>query len=414
MRSERRKRIRRKKLIRRRIILILGLIFAFILVRKNFGKTDQPPKIKDDQVDQIVEDLEDLDEDLEDLEEELDRKVSIAIAGDLMFHMSQVNSAYNSATNSYDFSFFFPLVESYFKDADLAIANLETTLAGERLPYQGYPTFNTPDSAIDAIKNAGIDLVTTTNNHSFDTGLEGLQRTAKTLEEHNLDYIGTYYEPPSSRIKIKEINGIKIAILAYTEMLNMSVSNEILDKSINMMDKDAIKKDVEEAKANEADLILALMHWGVEYSHEPSSNQRDYAEFMAEEGVDIIVGSHPHVIQAGETIGPNDTFVFYSTGNFISNQRRETLGDHLKATENGMIVQIEIEKKKEDMKASITNVDYISTWVYRDAGNEGKYDYKIVPTKAFIEDLNGIASQNPHIPLDRVKEAHEATKSLVE
>lgn len=398
---------RRYLLIGVSILLLVFLSLFFLKKEKYFLKDDSPDineeEPKTDEVENTKDNIE---------------KMTFIAAGDLMFHDDQLKSAYDSESDQYDFNEYFEYVKPYFENADLAIANLETTLAGDRLPYVGYPFFNSPDSVIDAIKKSGIDLVTTTNNHSFDTDLEGLQRTAKTLENHDLDYVGTYYSSPTSRIKMKQINNIDIGILAYTEMINdqnnLNMSNEELKEHINLMDKDSITQDVQEAKDNDADIIIASMHWGVEYDHEPSATQKEYAQFLADEGVDIIIGSHPHVIQPSEELESNNTFVIYSLGNFISNQRRETLGDDLSRTEDGLIVQIEIEKNLEEDNTEITAINYIPTWVYKSEEKNGKYEYKIIPTEDFINNKNNIADNNTEIPLDRIQESLDATKKILQ
>ena len=281
----------------------------------------------------------------------------------------------------------------------------------------GYPIFNSPDDVIDAIKNAGIDLITTTNNHSFDTGLDGLKRTAQQLKKHDLEFIGTYEEKPESRIKMKEVNGFKVGLLAYTEMINqqnqLGLSDDEIHDAINLMDKDQIEKDTAEAKENGADIIIAFMHWGVEYSQEPSATQKEYAQFMAEQGVDIIIGSHPHVIQKSDMLETNDTFIVYSLGNFISNQRRETLGEDFKRTEDGAMVKIELEKDLETDETHISDIDYIPTWVSRtETEVDGKFEYRIIPIKQFLEDESSSEIMKD-LDKDKLKESLEATEKYL-
>ena len=344
-------------------------------------------------------------------------KMTFIAAGDSMFHDDQLDSAYDKENGSYDFNSFFEYVTPYFTEADLAVANFETTLGGDTINYTGYPIFNSPDSVIDAVKNAGIDLVTTSNNHSFDTGLNGLKRTAQQLKKHDLDFIGTYEEKPDSRIKMKEINEIKVGLLAYTEMINkqdqLGLSDDEIQDAINLMDKDRIVKDTAEAKENGADIIIAFMHWGVEYSQEPSAAQKEYAQFMAEQGVDIIIGSHPHVIQKSDRLETNDTFIVYSLGNFISNQRRETLGDEFKRTEDGAMVKIELEKNLETDDTYIRDIDYIPTWVSKNETEvDGKYDYRIIPIKQFLEEEASF-EDTKDIDENRLKESLEATEKYL-
>src|SRR5699024_2840817 len=193
---------------------------------------------------------------------------------------------------------------------------------------------------------------------------------------------------PESRIKMKEVNGFKVGLLAYTEMINqqnqLGLSDDEIHNAINIMDKEQIEKDTAEAKENGADIIIAFMHWGVEYSQEPSATQKEYAQFMADNEVDIIIGSHPHVIQKSDQLETNDTFIVYSLGNFISNQRRETLGEEFKRTEDGAMVQIDLEKNLETNETYISNIAYIPTWVSKkETEVEGKYEYRIIPIEPF-------------------------------
>lgn len=395
------------------LLLLVPLIILFFQKNSHLFKNKETNHVEETPTESETIDKNETEE----IEETIEKMTFIA-AGDLMLHGPQLRGAYEYASDEYDFNSFFEYVMPYFKNADLAMINLETTLAGERLPYIGYPRFNSPDDIIDAMKNAGINLVNTTNNHSFDTGLEGLQRTAKILEENDLDHIGTYHSSPTSRIKMKEINNINVGILAYTEMINnqsnLPVSRDDLEKHINMMDKDTIIQDVQEAKENHADIIIAFMHWGVEYEHEPSETQREYAQFMADEGVDLIIGSHPHVIQPSEELEPDNTFVIYSLGNFVSNQRRETLGDNFSRTEDGLMVQVEIEKNIEEEKTEITAIDYIPTWVHKYQKENGFYDYQVIPVEDFINNKDNIADDHPEIPLDRVQESLDATRKILQ
>src|SRR5690625_3677994 len=213
--------------------------------------------------------------------------IRIAAAGDIMFHSTQLTSAYDAQNNTYNFESVFEDVKPIFDAADLALANFETTTAGPSRDYTGYPTFNSPDETIDAIKYAGIDVLTTANNHSLDTGSQGLKRTVEAIREKGLSSVGTYDVKPESRVLMQDVKGIKVAILAYTESTNglgAQYPAEELNAMINMMDKDIIIEDIKEAKELEADLIITFMHWGIEYAEEPNEKQIEFAEMMAEEG----------------------------------------------------------------------------------------------------------------------------------
>src|SRR5699024_1766181 len=148
--------------------------------------------------------------------EESYTEIRLAAVGDIMFHDEQLRSAYHEETDSYDFQGMFTDVEPILSAADLTLANFETTMAGPERPYIGYPHFNSPDEVADAIQSAGVDVLTTVNNHSLDTRDAGLKRTVKVLREKGFATVGTYDEKPDSRVLIQEVKGIKFAILAYT------------------------------------------------------------------------------------------------------------------------------------------------------------------------------------------------------
>lgn len=368
-------------------LLMFGIVFfVFHYLNDDAANTEQPDNqaktIEQAENDDEVEKSEGSESDTK----EQTTKIRISAAGDIMFHQTQLTSGYDEATKTYDFKPVFEDVKPILSTSNLAIANLETTLGGPEKGYSGYPLFNSPDEVIDALKYAGIDIVATANNHSLDTGSDGLKRTVQKLNENGIDTVGTYAEKPDSRTLLKDIEGIKIAILAYTESTNGLGSNypaDQLNNMLNLMTKENILRDIEEAKHLEADFIIAFMHWGTEYMEEPNEKQVEYAKTMAEAGVDLILGSHPHVIQKAEIIetGASETFVIYSMGNFISNQRKETLGPDKELTEDGIIVQIDIEKNHLTNETKIANVEYVPTWVYRElkSGSSNKYTYRILP-----------------------------------
>nr|WP_312578572.1 CapA family protein [Sedimentibacter sp.] len=326
-----------------------------------------------------------------------DVTIDIKATGDIMFHPSQLEGAYDSATGTYDFKNSFREVKSIFQEADLAIANFEGTTAGNTVyEYQGYPLFNAPDEVLDAIKDAGFDVLSTVNNHCLDTRKAGIIRTIEQIQKRGMDSIGTYEEKPEHRVLIKDVKGIKIAFIAYTEMVNgleSLLTAEELDYMVNIVDETKIKEDIEYAKEQNADVIIAFMHWGNEYSRVESQNQDNLADMMFTEGVDIILGSHPHVIQPSKILDYNGKkkFVTYSMGNFLSNQRVETLKPYgldesvAKYTEDGLIVNIEIEKKGETGEVSIKNIDYIPLWVYKGVNEKGKTEHVVYPIMGYIE-----------------------------
>lgn len=380
---------------------------------ENKDKTDQN---KDDDKDKDNGNKDnDKDDDPEQPVVKEDIEITLAAVGDIMYHESQIKGAYNSETDSYDFKPYFDAIKPIIEAADIAVANFEGTTAGKDKIYQAYPFFNAPDDVLDAIKYAGFDVLSTINNHALDMKKSGIIRTIEKMDERGLAHVGTYVEKPDTRVLMQDVKGIKIAFLAYTEMLNGLdnwLSAEDLDAMMNTLDETKIKEDVAYAKENKADLIVLIVHWGTEYRRTFNTTQKAWADFMISEGVDIILGSHPHVIQEAEhrTLDDRKAFIIYSMGNFISNQRQESLPDDPVQIEDGVIVNIKIKKSGETGKTTIEDVSYTPTWVYR-ARQEGKsvYTYKVLPVMEYLE-----SDEYPASIKDRMRRSYKDTMSKLE
>ncbi|MGB4440379.1 MAG: CapA family protein [Sedimentibacter sp.] len=375
------------------LIVIIGIMAATFAV-KGIANDE---KVPEDNIPSNEEQQKPEQEPEQEPENIPDVTINIKATGDIMFHPSQIDGAYNSSTGTYDFTNSFKAVKSLFQEADLAIANFEGTTAGNEVyAYQGYPLFNAPDEVLDAIKDAGFDVLSTANNHSLDTRKAGIIRTIEQIKLRGMDSIGTYVEKPDNRVLIKEVKGIKIAFLSYTEMVNgldSLLSQEDLSTMINIIDETKLKEDIAYAKGQNADVVIAYLHWGNEYARIQTQKQEDLADMLFKEGVDIILGSHPHVIQPTETLEYDGKikFVAYSMGNFLSNQRVETLVPYgmteslSKYTEDGVIIDIEIEKKGETGEVSIKNIDYIPLWVYKGTTEDGRIEHIVVPIMDYVE-----------------------------
>lgn len=399
--SRRSRRIRRRK--KRNIVfllVIIGIISAIVavngLAREKQKNTNGNTDISQN------ENIQNTNEPNEPNEPEPIEDVTITLSatGDIMFHPSQIDGAYDKLSNSYDFRKSFKYVKNIFEDADIAIANFEGTTAGDEVyAYQGYPLFNAPDEVLDAIKEAGIDILSTANNHSLDTRKAGIIRTVEEINNRGMDNIGTYVSKPESRVLIKDVKGIKLGFISYTEMVNgleSVISPEDLDKMVNIIDEEKLIEDINYAKEQNVDVIVAYFHWGNEYARIQNERQEALADMLFKEGVDIILGSHPHVVQPSKTIDyeGEKKFIIYSMGNFISNQRIETLTPYgvtnPQYTEDGVIINIEIEKKGETGEVSIKNIEYIPLWVYKGTGENGNTEHVVYPIMDYIEneDLN--------------------------
>ena len=295
--------------------------------------------------------------------------IHMSVIGDVMSHSTNFKNAYDSDSKKYDFSNVFKNIENYIRDADISIGNLETTFAGEKRGYSGYPTFNTPDELATNLKDLGIDVLSTANNHCMDKSYSGLTRTLDVLDEVKIDHTGTSRdEEEQNKILIKDVNGIKIAFLSYTYGTNGITVPSDKKYSVNMIDKDLIKKHIASAKNQKVDLICVNMHWGIEYKLKQNKEQEELADFLFENGVDCIFGSHPHVLEPMEKRSitledgtTKDGFVIYSLGNFMSGQIYAN-------TKSTVILDVQITKDSND-KISIDSVKYVPIYLYDKGAN---------------------------------------------
>lgn len=313
-----------------------------------------------------------------------DITVNITSIGDIMCHSTNFKAAYKNGV--YDFSDCFTDVKDYISSADLAIGNLETTFAGEARGYSGYPTFNSPASLGQNIFDMGIDVVSTANNHSLDKGYSGLVSTLDELDKIGLPHTGTYRSvEEQNTILTKDVNGIKFAFLSFTYGTNGIPVPSGKEYCINLIDKELIKSQISLAKEQNPDVICVNMHWGIEYKLQQNTEQEELADFLFENGVDIIFGSHPHVLESMEkrTITlddgtTKDGFVIYSLGNFMS-------GQNITNTRNSIILNLQITKFGETGKISIDKVTYTPIYML-DRGSGASNRYQILDIRKRIED----------------------------
>jgi len=305
-----------------------------------------------------------------------EEKLSLLFIGDIMGHDSQIWSAEDLKTGTYDYNDVFMYVKPLISDADIAIANLEVTLAGP--PYKGYPLFSSPAALADACRNAGIDCLVTANNHAADRGKEGITGTINRLDSLGMLHTGTFADQASKdscNPLIINKSGFSVALLNYTYGTNgIRVPDPM---KINMLDKNMIAADIEKTKGENPDLIVLFLHWGNEYDTIPSGIQAELADYFFSRGADLIIGSHPHVLQKmiwlKDGTSYNDRVVVYSLGNFVSNQRKPK-------TDGGSMVRINLVKTGSSV--SVTHVGYYLTWVYAPIRNYDKKFY-ILPCSEF-------------------------------
>lgn len=283
-----------------------------------------------------------------------DQKLSLLFIGDIMGHDTQIWAAENIETHTYDYTEVFSYIKPIISEADVAIANFEVTLAGP--PYKGYPQFSSPAAFAVACRNAGIDYLVTANNHAVDRGKNGIKGTINRLDSIGIQHTGTFIDQEAKenlQPLIISKNGISIALLNYTYGTNgISVPEPLI---VNMLDKNMITSDIVKARSLNPDVVLLFLHWGTEYDTIPSQSQIDLAEYFFSQGVDIIIGSHPHVLQKMIWYKDRNEAVVYSLGNFVSNQRKPK-------TDGGSMVRIELARKGNSV--FITDAGYYLTWVY--------------------------------------------------
>ncbi len=292
---------------------------------------------------------------------------SLAAIGDVMCHNTQYMDAYNSSTDSYDFSYVFDDIQNYIKSADISIGSLETTFAGKDRGYSNYPTFNSPEELAYDLAEIGLDVLSTAGNHALDKGFLGLCNTLDVLDDANISHSGTYRtQEDRDSVLIKDVKGVKVAILSYTYGTNGIPVPSDKNFCVNLIDRDLIKQDIENAKSQNADVIISCMHWGIEYQTIQNKEQENLADFLFENGVDIILGNHPHVLQPMEKRSVTledgtvkDCFVIYALGNFICDQNSEN-------TRNSIILNLDITKNP-DGKISIDKVDYVPIYMYKNS-----------------------------------------------
>ncbi len=308
-----------------------------------------------------------------------DDVVTLLFAGDIMGHDSQIAAARIDSSNSYNYASCFSYIKPYIEAADLSVANLEVTLAGP--PYKGYPQFSSPDELAVAVKDCGFDVLLTTNNHTCDRGRIGIVRTLDVLDSLNITHTGTFRDSAEFRTKYPlfvEVKGLKLAFLNYTYGTNGLATPK--GTIVNRIDKKQIINDIKTAKSGNPDMIVACMHWGIEYDTMPDNEQIQLATMLKNQGVSLIIGSHPHVLQPMQFDADANQLVVYSLGNFVSAQRT--------APRDGAAI-VNVKLTKRDGKEPKIDVDYQLTYVHYPL-IDGKRDFYIMP----ISDVENGAIKN--------------------
>lgn len=272
-------------------------------------------------------------------------QANLLFAGDAMQHQAQLDRAKELAGGKgYDYSGCFTYIAPTVTQADYAVCNLEVPLGGGP-DYTGFPCFSAPDSYAVALKDAGFDMLLTANNHCLDRRDKAARRTITVLDSLGIDHTGTFHDDAdrtASLPLIREINGFKIGFLNYTYGTNGIEPQDNVE--VSLIDRDAMAREIKLTRDAGAELIVVAIHWGIEYVLLENESQRSTADFLLNQGVDMVIGGHPHVIQPMKMVknpvtGKNSVVV-YSLGNFISNMKT---GD----TRGGALINVTVKRDKD-------------------------------------------------------------------
>ena len=364
---------------------------------------------------------------------EITHTATISATGDVLMHMPVINSC-KTSDGSYDFTGIFRYLDDYAAEADYAVANLETTLAGtgNGYNYSGYPCFNCPDEIADALKAAGFDMLLTSNNHCYDTRTVGLTRTLEVANELGLDTLGTQPDAEAADYTIETVGGIKIGMMCYSyatsdsypdrPSMNGILTGTDAEGMINYFDYDQLDKfytgvadAIADMEAAGAEATVLYIHWGEEYQLSPNSNQTAIAQKLCDLGIDVIVGGHPHVVQPVELLTSSvdethRTVCLYSMGNAISNQQRQNMNLNTGHTEDGVLFSFTFARYS-DGEVLLDSVEILPTWVHMDTTGSSR-TYQILPLDADVADW-AAAFEISESVVTSAKASYDRTMTLV-
>ncbi len=338
-----------------------------------------------------------------------EQTITIGNAGDIIIHSPFYRSGAYKKDGDYDFTECFSNIKDVYGKGDFSVIDIETCLAGKEAGYSGYPMFKSPDSLVDSLASSGIDMILLANNHIYDYGNTGFLRTTQVMKDKGMLYTGVRHSEDEKRYVVQDVNGIKVGMINYVyetprsddkKGLNgIAVDQEVapLLNSFDPNDRESFYKDIEEQlnlmREDGAEFLIVYPHWGIEYQMTEADWQREIAQKLCDMGVDAIIGGHPHVIEPVDVFtsedGNHKTFCAFSLGNQLSNQRREMMRLKTGNTEDGLFINLEITRDKTG-KVSLTGVEYIPTWVYKNASGP---TYSIVPVNDpdTVEEKTGIS-----------------------
>ena len=341
-------------------------------------------------------------------------RATMLVTGDLMMHMPTVRSGYSGGEYNYDYIYSY--IKDYVQQADYAVVNLETTLSGtEGRTYTGYPKFNSPDAVASGAKSGGFDMMLTANNHCYDYGTSGLKRTLEVVKAAGLDTLGTHETADEQKYVVKELNGIRVGMMNYTfgdigddpsrPTINGLPTDSAAAGLVNAFDYDKldlfyteVKNQIDAMKAAGAEAVVMFIHWGDEYTTKVNDNQKAIAQKLCDLGVDVIAGSHPHVVQTMElltsgTDAAHQTLVLYSMGNFLSNQRATNIALTTGQSEDSLLFSFTFVEYS-DGTVVIESAEILPTWVLIRGSGDGR-TYHILPLDYGVEDWESAFELTP-------------------
>lgn len=299
------------------------------------------------------------------------QEITMMFVGDIMMHDEQRQAGFGTASKTYSFETFFEKIKDTFEGKDIVFGNLETPVAGEALRYTGYPMFNAPAALLEALSKAHFSHLSLANNHALDRRAQGLKNTILAVKEHGFVGIGAQETSTESRYILTEKNRVSLGFLAYTYATNGLTLPPDAGYMLNYIDEAKIKEDITKLKQHNPDLVIVSLHFGDEYKRTANTSQVKLVQSLCNAGADIIIGSHPHVLEPTLFLNKTDgtkCFVTYSLGNFVS-------GMDVVYTDLGGI--LEITAKKEGGQIYLTP-HFIPTWVHQGRNTSGKQTFQIL------------------------------------
>lgn len=382
-RNTRRKSIR-EYLNMKTFLIIVGILVAIIIISigingtrlyfdiKEIAKQQEEIRQQSEEIfSQITDNINQTNQNIS----ESDVLIKMSAVGDILCSQEMLDDAYNEQTKSYNFSHMFEGVSGFINEADIVLGTMETGVTDSK----EYDSKNAPIEFAQAVKDSGVNLVTIAHNHSLDNGVDGLAETQANMKELGYSLIGSQIETANS-VEIKQVKNAKIAFLTYTCLMdNEQGKSEDELKCVNMYSEERVLKDLKYAKENGAEYICVAIHWGDAITEKVNSEQKEVADFLVENGVDLILGSHPSVVQPMEirkNENGDNVFIAYSIGTYIS-----TLSSEDARTE--LVLNIELRKSGIDGKVTLNKVNYTPIYML-DNGENAQNRFELIDLKGTV------------------------------